>query len=269
MRRVGLLSVALLLSLGVGCKKKPASKADDGVGAGSGVERTTTQATGPGGAELPSRAPGDQPPAQGAAEGEGIAPPELAEGPGGGSPDTCAAVVAKEFALIRESGTQEMRDDIAARTEAGVVAECQAQPPPEAVASCILAATTASELFRGCYTLPFQGRDLTVGRSFNALADNGDADPPVFKLDGDTMTFGKGCQMIHQQVAQFRGFFIDCDGQTVGPLTTGDDIRAAMAALAQDQAARHELVAGIMNNYPAGGTARWRVCDSSGNCRIQ
>lgn len=264
MTRAGMLGLALLLSLGAGCKKKKADRADDG------VERASGQAGGPGGPELPSRAPGEAPPSAGAEEGAGIAPPELVEGPGGaGDRGTCAAVVAREFALIRESGTQEMRDDIASKTEAGVVAECEAQPPPEAVASCILAATSASEVFRSCYTLPFQGRDITIGRSFDALADNSGADPPPFKLDGDAMTFGKGCQMIHQQVAQFRGFFIDCDGQTVGPLTTGDDIRAAMAALSQDEAARHKLVIGIMNNYPSGRSGRWKVCDASGNCRLE
>jgi len=258
-----MLSLALLLSLGAGCKKKKTvDKADDG------SERASTQATGPGGPELPSRAPDDQPPAQGAQEGQGIAPPELAEGPAGGpgNPDDCAAVVAKEYALIAESGTQEMRDAIAARSQDEAVAACQAQPVPAAFTACALAASDASALFRTCYALPFQGRDLTIGRSFDGRASNADADPPVFSLDGDTMSFGK-CQMIHQQVAQFHGFFISCDGKTQGPLTTGEDIKAAVAALRQESAAGHRAVMNIMSNYPAGGTMRWRVCDASGNCR--
>lgn len=266
MKRAGLLSLVLALSLApsLGCKKKKATDT-----AKDDVERASTQATGPGGAELPSGGPAPQPPAEEREEGAGIAPPEVGEGPTAGDLDTCTAINQKEYALIDESGTQEMRDAIAAKPMADAIAECQAQPVPTSVVSCVLAASTASEVFRHCYTLPFQGRDLTIGRSFDGLADNSDADPPPFKLDGDTMTFGKGCQMIHQQVAQFRGFFIDCDGETMGPLTTGDDIKAAMAALTQEQAARHKMMMGIMNNYPSGRSGRWKVCDASGNCRIE
>lgn len=183
-------------------------------------------------------------------------------------PSVCAALVAKEFELVRASGTEEMRKSYDAANPTEATARCQKHRTLQSVVDCTMNATSALELYRTCVPLAFVGRDLTVGRTFQARADNSGADPEVFALDGDTVEFGR-CKMIHQQVEQYRGFFISCGGKTVGPITTGDDIRAAMAELSKDSAAGHSAVMGIINNYPRGGSGRWRVCDASGNCRIE
>ena len=74
--------------------------------------------------------------------------------------------------------------------------------------------------------------------------------------------------MIHQKIGNFRGFFVDCPGTaTLGPLTTGDDIKASIAALMEESANAHATVLSIMNNYPRGG-GPWRVCQN-GQCRIE
>ena len=74
----------------------------------------------------------------------------------------CDAMVTREFALIGESGTDEMKEGAAKTTPAEAIAKCRVAPAPKAVADCLRTATTATAMFRECYTIPFQGRDLTT-----------------------------------------------------------------------------------------------------------
>jgi len=221
----------------------------------------------------PAPAPEAEPVAEPGGEAEPAAPDEPvaepAAEPSGAlmDPSRCAALIARELALIRDSGTDEMRTSAAARTEEELVATCASAPVPAAYEQCVSQVATASDIYRTCVAAVFQGRDLTVGRTFKALEDNSGAEPPALEVDGDTMSFGT-CRMIHQKVGNFRAFFVDCPGKaTLGPLTTGDDIKASIAALREESANAHATVLGIMNNYPRGG-GRWRVCQN-GQCRIE
>jgi len=52
-------------------------------------------------------------------------------------------------------------------------------------------------------------------------------------------------------------------------LTPTENIKQVFAALSAEQSARHNTVMGIMANYPAGGTGRYRVCNSAGVCHTE
>ena len=182
----------------------------------------------------------------------------------------CDAMVAREFALVAESGTDEMKEGAAKTTPAEGVAKCRAAPAPKAVADCLRTATTATAMFRECYTIPFKGRDLTTVREFTANDPaNAAAEPPMFSQHGDIVMIRKDCGLLLQKLEAFTGAFLVCDGKTQGPVTTSADVREMFTALSAEASARHKMVMGIINNYPSGGTGRRRVCNAAGVCRIE
>jgi len=182
----------------------------------------------------------------------------------------CETIVPREFALVAESGTEQEKASAARTAVAEALGKCQAMPYPRVVAECIRAATTASEMFRSCYTLAFRGHDLYVGREFTANDPaNAAAEPAMFTQHGDLIRYRKGCGLLFQRLETFVGAFNLCDGETQGPLTTNEDIRQVFAAMSAEQSAHHRMMMGIMANYPSGGTGRYRVCNSSGVCHLE
>ncbi len=183
----------------------------------------------------------------------------------------CDALVAKEFALVAETGSDEMKEGAAKTGQAEALAKCRAAPHPRVVADCIRGVTSANEMFRSCYTLPFQGRDLVINRQFTANDPaNQSADPPMFTQHGDIIMIRANCGLLLQKLETFLGAFLQCDGKTQGPFTTGADIKEVFAAMSAEQAASHRMMMGIMANYPSGRSGgNWRVCNTAGVCHIE
>ncbi len=277
------LSLSIFLAV-TGCAKKlpvEATRPVAPVTAPSTPEKTPAPAEGE-----PVKVAGEGEPEPVKVAGEGEGEPEPVKAPEAApvglgfdlvfAPETrmpaadCEAIVTREFALVAESGTDEMKEGAAKTTPADAAAKCRAAPFPKAAADCLRTATTASAMFRECYTIPFQGRDLTTLREFTANDPaNAAADPPMFSQHGDIVMIRKGCGLLLQKLESFTAAFLVCDGKTTGPVTTSADIREMFAALSAEESARHKLVMGIIGNYPSGGTGRYRVCNAAGVCRVE
>ncbi|MFO0747834.1 MAG: hypothetical protein U1F43_19530 [Myxococcota bacterium] len=269
--------------------RPPAARADaepaaggraDARGAAGGLRRRPSPR--PAAAPTPEPAAGEPAPTPEPAAGEPAAgepaptpepgEPEPGEPAAGGVMPTseCEAMIARELQLVSESGTDEMKAGAARTTPADLVQQCQADPYPVAAADCIKAATSALEMYRKCYSIPFQGHELVVDRRFKAGdAANAEADPPAFTRNGDLIVVRGECGLLYQKVGTFTAAFWVCDGRTLGPFTLKADIDQAMAALSEESSAGHRMIMGIMANYPSGGTGRWRVCNSSGVCHTE
>jgi hypothetical protein len=186
--------------------------------------------------------------------------------------NTCESAIPNAYRVVFATGTPSTKKASREHPPAETIQHCHDDAWSQAVIDCLAGAKTAHEVYHRCYMLPLNGKPMEIGRRFNGLEheQNAKADPPMFTVDGDWMWIADGCSAIYQEARPARALFVMCEGQTIGPLVTAEDIQETFAALSADEANRHNIVMSLIKKSATGrfgGT--WRVCDANGNCHIE
>ena len=193
-------------------------------------------------------ASGECPPAVGASPpGSGA---RVATGSAAGP--TCASVVAHLAEIVEREKAPGVTFD-----PAEGLAKCSAQSPTPAHLACLAAAKSVADS-SACDKAAFAGVvvSTTVKRELDGLHLD-QAEKPGAR-DGDYLVFrktsGRKCGFLTREQGFAAAIFVMCGGGIIsGPLTTKADIDKVSKELSSKQKKEHEVVLGIMNNWPYGG----------------
>ncbi len=144
---------------------------------------------------------------------------------------------------------------------APAAAPTPAPTPTSAAAPAAPAATTAAP--------PPVGEAVFDLRQQRRIAVGETVDPPALTVDGDFLYFqshslGKECGSLYKS-SPHEAVFVLCGGEVLaGPLTTAAQIEEVFGLLSDRSKNAHDATMAVINNYPTGGNARYRVYDQHG-----
>lgn len=239
--------VACALVLLVGCPKGSAdaggcTKDSDCKGDRVCVTGACTSPSGKTGAAPSSSSRGST---SAAAQGHEGAPPS------GGGP-TCEAVVEHLDGIVKKEHHPGASFDPKEGLE-----KCKAQSPTPKYLTCLSTASTVADT-SACDKEALSGVVVPtdVKREFDALHLDRSERPG--SRDGDYLVFrksdGRKCGFLMREHHFASAMFVMCGGAIIsGPLTSSKDIDDVTKQLSDQQKKEHEVVMGIIANYPYGG----------------
>jgi hypothetical protein len=171
--------------------------------------------------------------------------------PSGGGP-TCEAVVEHLDAIVKK----EQHPGASFDPKEGLE-KCKAQSPTPKYLTCLSKASTVADTST-CDKEALAGVVVPtdVKREFDALHLDRSQKPG--SKDGDYLVFrksdGRKCGFLMREHHFASAMFVMCGGAIIsGPLTSSKDIDDVTKQLSDQQKKEHEIVMGIIANYPYGG----------------
>ncbi|MBK9034988.1 MAG: hypothetical protein IPL61_27615 [Myxococcales bacterium] len=248
--------IALMLSAATmgACKgDKPAAKSTAAAPGTAPTAPSADPVPAPGAAPAPDEDDPDEAPA---APDEAAAATDEA-----GDPSGCAAVVAHLSALAQTDAKAAAVFD-----PDKALGDCTSKRATASHLACLLQAGTIAEGAE-CDRAEFANVDVAtaVGREFQAGQDS--PEDKAGTEDGDYIVFrsssSRKCGFLYREHHFAGAMFVMCaDAIVSGALTTAAELRDVTRQLSDRQRAEHEVVKGIMDNYPYGRATR--VYDQNG-----
>ncbi len=180
---------------------------------------------------------------------------------------SCRVLLEHVTDVLRTTGSEATKAGL--KSPEASIARCEAQTNDPVLVQCFMDATTEAAV-DACNIAGFPGEvDGTATRRTEALEDNSGLTPPIFTLDGDYMSWDKDCGILYREAPPAGALFIACkDKVKIGPIVNAAKLDSVMAELSDQSRSRHDLVMGIIDNYPKGRLGvKVHVYDSDGTYR--
>lgn len=180
---------------------------------------------------------------------------------------SCRAMLEHVTDVLRTTGSEATK--AALKSPEASIARCETQTNDPVLVRCFMDATT-EEGIEACNIAGFPGPvDGTAKRKVDGKRDNSGLEPPIFTLDGDYMSYDADCGMLYREAPPAGALFIACNDQVkIGPIVNAKKLESVMAEISDQSRSRHEMVMGIIDNYPKGKLGvKVHVYDADGTYR--
>lgn len=195
------------------------------------------------------------------------AEPAAAPPPTEPAPPTCRTMLEHITAVLRTTGSEATK--AALKSPESSIARCEAQTNDPVLMKCFMDAATEADV-DACNLSGFPGQvDGTPKRKVDGKANNAGLEPPIFTVDGDYMSYDADCGMLYREAPPAGALFISCnDTVKIGPIVNAKKLESVMAEISDASRSRHEMVMGIIDNYPKGKLGvKVHVYDADGTYR--
>ena len=168
---------------------------------------------------------------------------------------SCPNLAQHVHAVLTETGSKQTKAALPTAEE--IADQCKRQRIHAEEYACFTKAKTAAAIDT-CNRDAFPGEvDAKPERTFDAKADNAEADPPMFTQDGDYLQWGKHCGLLYRTIYPAGGLFVVCDGKVhIGPIVNAEELEIVTGQFATKGKARRELVLGARERLPAAGVGK-------------